>query len=117
MKRLATILFFVVCTLAVCSQEVVIDCDNPALADYSARYFEKYGSKVASSSDTLELPFFDDFSASYMYPDSSKWSDKYAYINNSCAKNPISIGVATLDALDQYGRIYATLPIGMSDKG
>ena len=114
MKRLASILFFVCCTLAVCSQEVVIDCGNPALSDYSERYFERYGYKVATS-DTLELPFFDDFSASYMYPDSSKWSDKYAFVNNSVGKNPISIGVATLDALDEQGKVYATLPIGMSD--
>ena len=114
MKRLASILFFVCCTLAVFSQEVVIDCGNPALSDYSERYFERYGYKVATS-DTLELPFFDDFSASYMYPDSSKWSDKYAFVNNSVGKNPISIGVATLDALDEHGKVYPTLPIGMSD--
>jgi hypothetical protein len=114
MKRLVLAFFFVVCAIGVFSQEVIIDCGNPALSDYSARYFEKYGDKVATS-DTLELPFFDDFSSSYIYPDSSKWSDNYAYINNSCGKNPISIGVATLDALDQYGRIYASLPIGMSD--
>ncbi|MBQ4476890.1 MAG: T9SS type A sorting domain-containing protein [Bacteroidales bacterium] len=114
MKRLVPILIFAICTISLHSQEVVIDCGNPALSDYSARYFAKYGYKVATS-DTLELPFFDDFSASYMYPDSSKWDDRYAYINNSVGKNPISIGVATLDALDEYGRVYATLPIGMSD--
>ena len=114
MKRLVSILFFAICTICLYSQEVIIDCGNPALSDYSAHYFAKYGYKVATS-DTLELPFFDDFSASHMYPDSSKWDDKYAYINNSVCKNPISIGVATLDALDEYGRVYATLPIGMSD--
>lgn len=114
MKRLVPILIFAICTISLYSQEVVIDCGNPALSDYSTRYFAKYGYKVATS-DTLELPFFDDFSASYMYPDSSKWDDRYAYINNSVGKNPISIGVATLDALDEYGRVYATLPIGMSD--
>ena len=114
MKKLISILLFVVATIGLYSQEVVIDCGNPALSDYSVKYFQKYGEKIATS-DTLELPFFDDFSASYIYPDSSKWSDRYAYINNSCAKNQISIGVATLDALDQYGKVYATLPIGMSD--
>jgi hypothetical protein len=114
MKKLISIILFVVATIGLYSQEVVIDCGNPALSDYSVKYFQKYGEKIATS-DTLELPFFDDFSASYIYPDSSKWSDRYAYINNSCAKNQISIGVATLDALDQYGKVYATLPIGMSD--
>ena len=114
MKRIVAILIFAICAVSIYSQEVVIDCGNPALSDYSVRYFEKYGYKVATS-DTLELPFFDDFSSSYMYPDSSKWSDKYAFINSSCARNPISVGVATLDALDEYGRVYPTLPFGMSD--
>ena len=114
MKRIVAILILAICCVSLYSQEVVIDCGNPALSDYSARYFEKYGFKVATS-DTLELPFFDDFSASYMYPDSSKWSDKYVFINSSCGKNPISIGVATLDALNEYGIVYPTLPFGMSD--
>ena len=114
MKKIVAILILAICCVSLYSQEVVIDCGNPALSDYSARYFEKYGFKVATS-DTLELPFFDDFSASYMYPDSSKWSDKYAFINSSCGKNPISIGVATLDALNEYGNVYPTLPFGMSD--
>lgn len=114
MKRLASILLFAVSAFGLFAQEVVIDCGNPALRDYSARYFGKCGEKVATS-DTLELPFFDDFSASYMYPDSAKWSDKYAFVNNSCAKNPISIGVVTLDALDEHGNVYSTLPYGMSE--
>jgi len=114
MRKIVSILIFTSIVLSSFSQEVVIDCGNPALSDYSVKYFEKYGAKIATS-DTLELPFFDDFSASYIYPDSSKWSDRYAYINNSCSKNHISIGVATLDALDEYGRVYSSLPIGMSD--
>jgi len=114
MKRLAAILILSLCICNLYSQEVVIDCGNPALSDYSARYFEKYSFKAATS-DTLELPFFDDFSSSYIYPDSTKWTDKYAFVNNSCAKNPVSIGVATLDALDEHGKVYPSLPIGMSD--
>jgi hypothetical protein len=58
-------------------------------------------------SDTLELPFTDDFSYSSVYPDSTLWIDKGAFINSSYPINPVSIGVATLDAIDQNGRIYA----------
>lgn len=36
----------------------------------------------------------------------SKWTDNYAWINNCFAINPPSIGVATLDGLNQYGRPY-----------
>lgn len=104
----------VLCVFPLLAQEVVIDCGNPVLREYSKSYFSKYASKVTTETDTLELPFFDDFSHSYVYPDSSKWSDNFAYINNSCGKNPVSIGVATLDALDAHGKIYASLPIGQS---
>ncbi|MCF0206796.1 MAG: T9SS type A sorting domain-containing protein, partial [Bacteroidales bacterium] len=94
--------------------EFVIDCGNPYLSDYSSRYFKKISAKTTVS-DTLELPFFDDFSASHVYPDSTKWTDKYAFINNAYCSNPISYGVASLDAINQYGAVYPHLPIGMSE--
>ena len=53
MKRLVLAFFFVVCAIGVFSQEVIIDCGNPALSDYSARYFKKYGDKVADDMTIL----------------------------------------------------------------
>ena len=53
--------------------------------------------------DTLELPFFDDFSKSHGYPDLTLWSDIYAFINNNYPDDPVSIGVATLDAINSSG--------------
>jgi hypothetical protein len=65
----------------------------------------------------LSLPFFDDFSASDVFPDPSKWSDHYAFINNSFAVDPISVGVATLDAIDENGDVYSlTNRAASSDK-
>ncbi|HOK26290.1 MAG TPA: T9SS type A sorting domain-containing protein [Bacteroidales bacterium] len=64
--------------------------------------------KSTQSADTLELPFFDDFSDSYIYPDSKRWKDKFAFINNTYSVKQISAGVATLDALDSDGRLYET---------
>lgn len=52
------------------------------------------------------LPFFDDFSQYYYYPDGSKWEDINVYINNNFAVNPISYGVATFDGLDSTGYPY-----------
>jgi hypothetical protein len=37
---------------------------------------------------------------------STKWVDNYAWINTCFPINPLSIGVATLDGLNQYGRPY-----------
>ena len=50
--------------------------------------------------DTVELPFFDDFSGRSHRPDPGHWTDDYAYVNNSYSGDPVTIGVATLDAVD-----------------
>ncbi len=54
----------------------------------------------------VKLPFFDDFSDSYINPKPSLWSDDFAFINNDYAYQPISVGVATLDAIDNKGNVY-----------
>src|SRR5690606_37405864 len=54
----------------------------------------------------ISLPFFDDFSQQYYYPDADKWEDNYVYINSNYAVNPISYGVATFDGLDSTGYPY-----------
>lgn len=109
MKRYFFTLLFILSIGFLAAQEVVIDCGNPVLRDYSQKFIPK-----TASADTLELPFFDDFSNSKIYPDQAKWSDRNAFINNTCAKNPISYGVATLDAIDEHGVVYPSLPIGQS---
>ena len=58
--------------------------------------------------DTLRLPFFEDFSRPGNLPDQKIWTDDYAYINNSYAIDPVSIGVATLDAVDADGSLNGT---------
>jgi len=63
--------------------------------------------KKAAGASLLELPLFDDFSNSSLIADTSCWSDHYAFVNNNFPVNPVSNGVATLDALDADGSIYA----------
>ena len=55
--------------------------------------------------DTLELPFLDDFSYEGPYP-GSLWVDKEAFVNNTWAYQPPSVGFATMDGLDPGGRPY-----------
>jgi hypothetical protein len=64
--------------------------------------------KAITTSDTLELPFFDDFSGHSVFPDSNKWVDDYVFINNTYSDQQITMGIATFDALDNSGRLYAT---------
>ncbi|MDX2415325.1 MAG: T9SS type A sorting domain-containing protein [Bacteroidales bacterium] len=62
--------------------------------------------KSKGITDTLELPFFDDFSVSKIFPGDSLWSDQYVYINNTYPHEQLSMGVATFDALDDRGLLY-----------
>jgi len=63
--------------------------------------------KSALAYSELALPFFEDFSRITVYPDPLKWTDRYVFINSSFANEPPSIGVATLDAVDDKGEVYA----------
>ena len=56
--------------------------------------------------DTLTLPFFDDFSRKGPFPDSTKWADKFVFINNTFTTDQLTAGIATFDLLDETGKIY-----------
>jgi len=62
-----------------------------------------------TTATALTLPFFEDFTTYNIFPDPNKWTDHQVYINNTMCKNPVSRGVATFDALNQYGIPYDTL--------
>ncbi|MDR0367731.1 MAG: T9SS type A sorting domain-containing protein [Bacteroidales bacterium] len=57
--------------------------------------------------EPISIPFIDDFSNYIGYPSAERWLGKQAFINQSFAVNPPTIGCATLDALDEKGRMYA----------
>jgi len=61
---------------------------------------------------TLTLPFFEDFTGTYIFPDTNKWVENEVYINNTMCASPVSRGVATFDALDRTGLPYDTLSNG-----
>lgn len=54
----------------------------------------------------IQLPFVDDFSTSTILPDTSKWVTNHTFINNDYVFNPLTVGVATFDALDAFGKIH-----------
>ncbi|MFC2087533.1 T9SS type A sorting domain-containing protein [Bacteroidota bacterium] len=60
-----------------------------------------------NETDTLLLPFFDDFTNLNSYPRNSLWEDRNVYINQGYAHDPLSIGVATFDCYDEKGEIYS----------
>lgn len=85
---------------------------NPVLINYTSSHpvwnqsslLKKWG-----RSDTLNLPFFDDFVSTKVFPDSMRWFNNTVYINNDFAINPPSYGVATFDDLDAKGKPYQEL--------
>jgi len=79
--------------------------ENPAIKEQRSR--NNPNLKSAANVSQLYLPFFEDFSTSDVFPDPAKWSDQYVYINNSFAVDPVSVGVATFDAIDKNGNVYA----------
>lgn len=52
------------------------------------------------------LPFMDDFSQSQLYPDPTKWTDRDAIVTDGFPLNPPTRNAATLDVLDENGRVY-----------
>ena len=100
---------FTLFTFSLYSQEVITDLDvNPSLKNYNDKEIPKPSAKRSSTakSDTLTLPFFDDFSGGGLFPDTALWIDDYAFINEEYPVDPISIGVATLDGVDEKGHPY-----------
>lgn len=62
-----------------------------------------------SPSDTLQLPFREDFFQEGVYPDTSLWLNNYVYVNGDFGVNPPTYGVATFDYLDANGNPYTPL--------
>lgn len=64
--------------------------------------------KSRSASDTLSLPFFEDFSYPFPKPNQERWIGTSVFINSTYAIRPPSLGVATFDGLDSRGEPYGT---------
>lgn len=64
-------------------------------------------SEISSKTQgALSLPFQDDFSNPGPWPQSQLWLDQEVFINRSQGRGPITLGVATFDGLNRYGRAY-----------
>ncbi|MDL2307996.1 T9SS type A sorting domain-containing protein [Bacteroidales bacterium OttesenSCG-928-B11] len=59
------------------------------------------------SEPAIKLPFFEDFSNYTGYPNPELWMDRAAFVSSTFALYPPTIGVATLDALNWKGEVYA----------
>jgi len=76
------------------------------------------GMSVRSIQNVVQLPFWDDFSTSKLWPDDTKWvNSDNVRISNSIALNAPTLNVAVFDGVDAFGAPYnpATLISGKTD--
>jgi hypothetical protein len=109
MKRKSPVLIFISVLLILTSafsQEVIIPLNvNTTL------FNQKRGSSLFLRNfvltDTINLPFIDDFSRPGVDPFDSLWLDSSGvYINSNFSDKPYTIGIATFDGLNQFGNPY-----------
>jgi hypothetical protein len=89
------------------AQEKLYSLEFNALVKNKYQQFEKSADQNYPDTTFITLPFFDDFSRITVWPSPERWADNYAFINNDYARNAPTIGVATLDAIDENGALYS----------
>src|SRR6056300_1054547 len=70
------------------------------------------GSFSTESSDTIDLPFMDDFSYPSERPSEILWQDAKVWINDQMPLFQNSLGVATFDGLNEFGFAYKENALG-----
>jgi hypothetical protein len=105
-KKLIPYIVLLLCYPALShAQEIITGLQtNPVLSGQ----VNKKAPFKADAAEPVELPFFDDFAGRSFLPAAKWWIDNYAFINNTYSDKQITIGMATLDALDDTGKLYET---------
>jgi len=105
---LIPVLFLVPAFLS--AQEVLFPLgNNRVIEEYVQKNSSVKTKPSVSIATILSLPFSDDFSKPGIYPDPFLWVDSNAFINSTFPFLPISIGVATLDGINNRGVPYDSL--------
>jgi len=104
-KRILYVVLLFLCLSNVSAQEVITGLQSNTWIKNSRQQFRE---NKGLSSDTLLLPFFDDFSGHSIFPDSKRWTDNYVFINNTYSVKQRTAGIATFDAIDGQGNMYTS---------
>jgi hypothetical protein len=102
MMKYPVLIFLLLSTLHALPQsgrEVLVDLES-----YPIPFVPELSLK---NTETLELPFFDDFSRGLHFPAPELWDGKHVYVNTTYGINPLTIGVATFDAIDSKGILHS----------
>lgn len=106
MRKTALFIINLIIACTVFGQEMVTGLQvNPALLSSKLKIHKNTSKQYPTV--TVLLPFLDDFSYYRIYPNDTLWLNNYAYINSDYPKNPPTVGVATLDAINDSGGHYS----------
>ena len=110
-------LYFLIIVLSILAlnssaQEVLLPLGSNDIvrAEWIKRHQTVTNLRIATSaSDTISLPFLDDFSTTLIYTDTVHWLDNAVYVNRDMPIGPITVGVATFDGVSKNGTPYDTV--------
>ena len=105
LKNIFLFFFSLFFFLTLHAQEVITGMSENSVIK---QYLTQNPSQVVKSqrSTAVKMPFIDDFSRNFVYPNSQLWEDFFVYVNDGCGIGAPTIGCATFDAYDQFGHIY-----------
>ena len=94
--KILILLVILFCSPILNGQEVLSPlAGNPVLND--KKIF------INKNKSAITLPFFDDFSYNSSVASVDLWQQSSVFVNRTYPINPVTIGVATFDGLDEYG--------------
>jgi hypothetical protein len=102
-KNIFAIVLLTLAGISATAQEILT---TPSYNQVIADQYRAKSKSVTKSASILTLPFYDDFSVVSVFPSALRWADAFVFVNTDYAKSPPSVGVATLDALDETGALY-----------
>lgn len=109
MRYTIVISFLLFFTSVLNAQEIFLNLSTNAKIKNELNRNKAEKKKRNKTNSSVELPFFDDFSFSETFPSGSLWQDSAAFINKTYGVNPVTIGVATLDAINKLGDIHSNV--------
>lgn len=108
MKTKLTSFFCLPFVLLLFNNAIALAQEQIGSVDYNPFVQNRSSKFIHAKTTALSLPFFEDFANYNAIPDHTKWTDRQVYINNTVAINGYSRGVATFDAINEYGKPYDT---------
>ncbi len=85
------------------AQEIITGLNR----NHMVKQSESFVKNILIDYPPVTIPFIDDFSNYTIFPNPNLWIDNYVFINSNYTTFPPTIGVATFDAINQYGAIHA----------